>query len=186
MHQIRQKKPKPSKRKWINDERRPVRSQCDERRATTAPRDLIDRARRSRRSSAQCDCPTNGVIDDRCSPIWAFSSLTLSLIWALSSLSLSLSFSGNELKWKWGWKIIPGQRWKFRSTGSYFPENEIYRRCQTPGFRGKWFPEIIFPQNKCTLKTKSAEGPWKINEEPKKVQRKLIRKKKDNRSIRRR
>ena len=30
------------------------------------------------------------------------------------------------------------------------------------------------------LKAKSAEGPWKINEEPKKVQRKLIRKKKDN------
>ena len=44
--------------------------------------------------------------------------------------------------------------------------------------------EFAVPEVK--LKTKSAEGPWKINEEPKKVQRKLIRKKKDNRSIRRR
>ena len=78
--------------------------------------------------------------------------LLLSLWSGLSLLSLSLSFSGNELKWKWGWKIIPGQRWKFRSTGSYFPENEIYRHCQTPGFGGKWFPEIIFTQNKRTLK----------------------------------
>ena len=33
--------------------------------ATTAPRDLIDRTCRSRRSSAQCDRPTNGTIDDR-------------------------------------------------------------------------------------------------------------------------
>ena len=67
------------------------------------------------------------------------------------SLSLSLSpkmiWSENE-----GVKSFSGQRWKFRSTRSHFPENEIYRCYQTPGFRGKWFLEIIFPQNKRTLK----------------------------------
>ena len=66
---------------------------------TITPHDLIDCNRRSRRSSMQCDCPTSGAIDDRCSPIWALSSLTLSLIWALSSLSLSLSLS--LFFWKW-------------------------------------------------------------------------------------
>ena len=80
-------------------------------------------------------------------------SLSLSSIWALS-LSLSLSpemiWSENE-----GVKSFPGQRWKFHSTGSHFPENEIYHCCQTPGFRGKWFPEIIFPQNKRTLTNNS-------------------------------
>ena len=40
------------------------------RRATTAPRDLIDRARRSRRSSTRCDRRTSGAI-------WALSSLSL-------------------------------------------------------------------------------------------------------------
>ena len=91
---------------------------------------LDDRTtRRLRRSS----------IDDRCSPIWA---LSLSL-----SLSPKMIWSENE-----GVKSFPGQRWKFRSTRSHFPENEIYRCYQTPGFRGKWFLEIIFPQNKRTLK----------------------------------
>ena len=47
---------------------------------TIAPRDLVDRARRSCRLSALCDRPTSGAIDDRCSPIWALSlSLSLSL-----------------------------------------------------------------------------------------------------------
>ena len=90
---------------------------------------------------------TNSAIDNRCSLIWALSSLSLSL-----SLSQSLSlfpkiiWSENE-----GVKSFTGQRWKFRSTGSHFPENEIYRCCQTPEFGGKWFPKIIFPQNKHTL-----------------------------------
>ena len=74
----------------------------------------------------------------------------LSDLGSLFSLSLSLSpemiWSENE-----GVKSFPGQRWKFQSTGSNFPENEIYRCCQTPGFGGKWFPEIIFLQNKRTL-----------------------------------
>ena len=92
MHQIRQKKPKPSKRKWINDERRPVRSWCDERRATSGA--IVDRAARSRRSSrssARCDRRTSGAI-------WP--------------LSLSLSLFGNDLKWKWGCKIIFGSKVK--------------------------------------------------------------------------
>ena len=48
-------------------------------------------------------------------------------------------------------KSFPGQRRKFRSTGSEFLENFIFRCCQTCGFGGKWFPEIIFTQNKRTL-----------------------------------
>ena len=79
-------------------------------------------------------------LDDWCSPIWALSSLSLSLF-------PKMIWSENE-----GVKSFPGQRWKFRSTGSHFPENEIYRCYQTPRFRGKWFLEIIFPQNKRTLK----------------------------------
>ena len=90
----------------MSDERRAVRSSIDERACQTRT------AHRSRCSSIdkRCDRPTSGVIDDRCSPILALSSLTLSLIWALSSLSLS--FSENELKWKWWWKIISGSNVK--------------------------------------------------------------------------
>ena len=61
---------------------------CDRRLTSTlvgcAP--LIDRAACRR-----------GAIDDRCSPIWALSSLTLSLIWALSSLTLSLIWALSSL-----------------------------------------------------------------------------------------
>ena len=109
MHQIRQKKPKPSKRNATGssiapsiDDRADERCASDERtrqsRSTIAPRDLVDRADRStivprnlvdrdcrlRRSSARCDRRRSGAI-------WALSSLSLSLIWALS-LSLSLFF----------------------------------------------------------------------------------------------
>ena len=88
MHQIRQKKPKPSKRKWINDERCDSRSSIDDRTA---------RSRWSRHSS----------IDERCKR-----SVLSNLGSLFSSLSLSLSLSGNELKWKWGWKIISGSKVK--------------------------------------------------------------------------
>ena len=64
----------------MSDERRAVPSSIDERACQTRT------AHRSRRLSARCDRPTSAAIDDRCSPIWALSSLTLSLIWALSSL----------------------------------------------------------------------------------------------------
>ena len=174
MHQIRQKKPKPSNRKWINDERCDRHSSIDERCNRTA------RSRRSRRSSIyeRCDRPNDrtarshwsrssiaplvGTVRssderrDRRSEIFDLGSLfshSLSDLGSLFSLSLSLfpemNWSENE-----GKKSFLGQRWKFRSTGSYFPENEIYRRCQTPGFGGKWFPEIIFTQNKRTLSFK--------------------------------
>ena len=181
MHQIRQKKPKPSKRKWINDERRAVRwatsdERCDRwstsalvgraplidhaaRRSmsdaiirTIALRDLIDRARRSGAIVRRAAWSTIGALRS------GLSLLSLSLWFGLSLLSLSLFLSLSlslfpEMNWSEneGGKSFPGQRWKFRSTGSYFPENEIYRRCQTPGFGGKWFPEIIFTQNKRTL-----------------------------------
>ena len=111
---------------------------------------LDDRTVRSHRSrsSAQCDRPTSGAIDDRCSLIWALSSLTLSLIWALSSLSLfpKMNWSENESV-----NSFPGQRRKFWSTGIQFPENCIFRCNQTCGKGWKWFPEIIFTQNKRTL-----------------------------------
>ena len=75
---------------------------------------------------------------------------SLSLIWALSSLSLSLFpkviWSENE-----GRKWFPGQRWKYWSNGSHFPENDIFRDSQTLRFYGKWFPETIFTQFKHTL-----------------------------------
>ena len=68
----------------------------------------------------------------------------------LSLLSLSLFpemiWSENE-----GVKSFTGQRSKCWSTGNDFLENFIFRYCQTCRFGGKWFLEIIFPQNKCTL-----------------------------------
>ena len=77
-------------------------------------------------------------------------SLSLSLQSGLSLLSLSLSlfpkmiWSENESV-----KSFLGQRSKCWSTRNDFPENSIFRCCQTCGF-----PEIIFPQNKCTLNNK--------------------------------
>ena len=64
-------------------------------------------AHRSRRWSIdERACRTIAPLVDRCSPIWALSSLSLS-----SDLgSLSLSLSGNELKWKWGCKFISGSK----------------------------------------------------------------------------
>ena len=77
--------------------------------------------------------------------------LSLSSIWALSSLSLSLSLSP-EMIWteNKSVKLFPGQRSKYWSTGNEFPKNFIFRCSQTCGFVGKWFPEIIFTQNKRT------------------------------------
>ena len=80
---------------------------------------------------------------------------SLSLIWALSSLSLSLSLSlFPEVIWSEneGRKWFPGQRWKYWSTGSHFPENIIFRDSQTLRFYGKWFPETVFTQFKHTLR----------------------------------
>ena len=82
MHQIRQKKPKPSKRNATSSSiaptsgARPTSALIDRTgRSTIAPRDLVDRDCRLRRSSARCDRRRSGAI------------------WALSSLSLSLSLS---------------------------------------------------------------------------------------------
>ena len=63
------------------------------------------------------------------------------------SLSLSLFpeilWSENE-----GRKSFPSQRWKYWSTESHFPENNIFRDSQTRGFCGKWFLETVFTQFK--------------------------------------
>ena len=71
------------------------------------------------------------------------------------SLSLSLFpemlWSENE-----GRKLFPGQRWKYWSIGSHFPENIIFRDSQTCGKRWKWFPKINFTQNKRTQSCKIA------------------------------
>ena len=78
--------------------------------------------------------------------------LSLSPIWALSSLSLSLSLFP-EMIWteNKSVKLIPGQRSKSWSTGNEFPENKNFRCSQTCGLGWKWFPEIIFTQNKRSL-----------------------------------
>ena len=67
------------------------------------------------------------------------------------SLSLSLSLFP-EMLWSEneGRKSFSGQRWKYWSTRSHFSENIIFRDSQTCGKGWKWFPEIIFTQNKCT------------------------------------
>ena len=80
------------------------------------------------------------------------SSSSLSLRSGLSLLSLSLSLFP-EMIWSENESVksFPGQRSKCWSTGNDFPKNFIFRCCQTRGFGGKWFPEIIFPPKKCTL-----------------------------------
>ena len=87
---------------------------------------LVDRDRRSRRSSARCDRWTSGAIVDRAAHRrGAIVDRTARRRGAarsgLSLLSLSLSlfpeviWSENE-----GRKWFPGQRWKYWSTGSHF------------------------------------------------------------------
>ena len=136
MHQIRQKKPKPSKRNATNSSIAPTSgarstSALVDRaarstividdclgRSTIAPRDLVDCDCRLRRSLARCDRWRSGVI-------WALSSLSLSLWSGLSLLSLSLSFSRSYLKWKWGEKLISGSKVKIL----------VNRKS----FSGKWY-----------------------------------------------
>ena len=82
------------------------------------------------------------------------SSSSLSLRSGLSLFSLSLSLSlFQEIIWteNKSVKLFPGQRSKYWSTGNEFSKNFIFRCSQTCGFGGKWFPEIIFTQNKRTL-----------------------------------
>ena len=165
MHQIRQKKPKPSKRNATGssiapsiDDRADERCASDERRrvmrirrarSSIAPRDR--RSRRAISSIAIVDRQSRRV--DRRSrrrDRRSLFSLSLSDLGFLFSLSLSLFpeviWSENE-----GSNWFPGQRWKNWSTGSHFPENDIFRDSQTCGKGWKWFPEIIFTQNKRTL-----------------------------------
>ena len=106
---------------------------------------------RSRRAIDDRTARRRGAIVGRATRS-GLSLLSLSLWSGLSLLSLSLSlfpeviWSENE-----GRKWFPGQRWKYWSIGSHFPENDIFRDSQTCGKGWKWFPEIIFTQNKRTL-----------------------------------
>ena len=113
------------------DERCDHAVNCDlPRRAVT----IDDRDRRARSLDDRiAHRSTSGTIDDRCSPIWALSSLSLSLF-------PEMIWSENE-----GVKSFPDQRWKFRSIESHFLENEIYRCCQILGFRKSFSPKTNAP-----------------------------------------
>ena len=144
MHQIRQKNQNPAKE--MQPDRRSRRRAVRVRRARLAISSIAPVDRRSRRAISS--------IVDRAGAIVALSSLSLSDLGFLFSLSLSLFpeviWSENE-----GSNWFPGQRWKNWSTGSHFPENNIFRDSQTCGKGWKWFPEIIFTQNKRTLNHKT-------------------------------
>ena len=146
MHQIRQKKPKPSKRNATNSSIAPTSGV----RPTSAD-DRDTRSHRSRRAISSIASLVGAVrSSDERRDLGSLFSLSLSDLGSLFSLSLSLSpeviWSENE-----GRNWFPGQRWKYWSTRSYFPENDIFRDSQTCRKGWKWFPEIIFTQNKRTL-----------------------------------
>ena len=100
---------------------------------------LDDRtARRSRRWSIDERARrTIAPLVDRCSPIWALFSLSLSL-----SLSLfpEMIWSENE-----GVNSFPGQRRKFWSTRRWFPENFIFRCMPNMRIWGKMISWNHFP-----------------------------------------
>ena len=81
-----------------------------------------------------------------CAFVLCFSSLFLSVLLCVES--------DPEMNWRENENVnsFPGQRGKFRSTGMQFPENCIFRCNQTRGKGWKWFPEIIFTQNKRSLR----------------------------------
>ena len=111
---------------------------------------IVRRAARStsalfRRSRSQSRS-TRGVIDERARRTIA---QLVDRRRSLFFLSLSPEIIWTENK---SVKLFPGQRSKYWSTGNEFLENFIFRCSQTCGFGGKWFPEIIFIQNKRTLR----------------------------------
>ena len=111
-------------------------------------RDRTMRSHRSRSSIAPLDRQSQSSIAPLVGRAARSGLWTSGAIWALSSLSLSLSlfpemiWSENE-----GEKSFPGQRWKYWSTRSHFPENIIFRDSQTCEFGGKWFTESFSPGN---------------------------------------
>ena len=136
-----------------------IDEQCDcpmsalvDRRETSA---LVDRAARSTIAIVHRATRRRGAIVGRAarSSIAPLVGVAWRDLGSLFSLSLSLFqeviWSENE-----GRKWFPGQRWKYWSTGSHFPENDIFRDSQTLRFYGKWFPETVFTQFKHTLNLK--------------------------------
>ena len=81
-----------------------------------------------------------------CAFVLCFSSLFLSVLLCVES-DPEMNWSENESV-----NSFLGQRGKFWSTGMQFPENCIFHCNQTCGKGWKWFPEIIFIQNKRILK----------------------------------
>ena len=108
---------------------------------------LVDRATRRL---------TSGAIFRRAaqSPAKSFLPLSLSDLGSLFSLSLFLSLSlFPEMNWSENESVnsFPGQKRKFRSTWSEFPENFIFRCSQTYGFGGKWFLKSFSPKTNAPL-----------------------------------
>ena len=165
MHQIRQKKQNAAKENESNPTEEKMRScgegdierrwgRCD--RPTSGAHStsaLVNRDRRSRSSIAPLDRRSHRAISSIAIVDRAARS-TIAIVdraarrSGLSLLSLSLSlfpemiWSENE-----GEKSFPGQRWKYWSTKSHFPENIIFRDSQTCEFGGKWFTESFSPGN---------------------------------------
>ena len=122
---------------------------------------LVERSRRSSIDERTCNRNRRGA---RSTSALVGRSHRLSIAGKVSSSSLSLSDLGSlfslsfslfsEMIWteNKSVKLFPGQRSKYWSTGNEFLENFIFRCSQTCGFGGKWFPEIIFTQNKRTLR----------------------------------
>ena len=76
-------------------------------------------------------------------------------VFRFSLLSVLLCVESDpEMNWSENENVnsFPGQRGKLWSTGMQFPENCIFCCNQTCGKGWKWFPEIIFTQNKRSLK----------------------------------
>ena len=130
---------------------------CDLRRELATARDrAIDREiaifARSRRLELGLKISSAWSSDWRSAPPGDRLTVRFLLLSRARARSLSLSFFP-EMLWSEneGRKSFPGQRWKYWSTESHFLENIIFRDSQTCGKGWKWFPEIIFTQNKRTL-----------------------------------
>ena len=58
-----------------------------------------------------------------------------------------MNWSENE-----GRNSFPWSKWKFRSTGNHFPENNVFRDSQTHAFSGNWFLKLVFRRFKRSLR----------------------------------
>ena len=83
--------------------------------------------------------------------------LVRGVIW-VRSLSLFARESENGLKWKFSLQTISGSnQLKHTINWKAFPKNLFSMRNQTPAFTEKAFPEVIWSQNKHSLKVHGME-----------------------------